>query len=127
MVLITAEIVAQVYYAALRESTSSVVLKTICDQILKDEEEHVRFQSERLAVIAQSHSWIRLTSRFFVQRVLMLVTLPIVWSSHHKAYKAGGYNFGRFASETCLAFNRAVPRMHPATYRWELNELTEAP
>ena len=116
MVLLTAEIVAQVYYVALRESTNSIVLKTICNQILKDEEEHVRFQCERLAIIGRPQNWIRLTLRYCVQRALMLGALPIVWHGHHKAYKTDGFNFGRFASETWLAFSRAVPRMHPNSY-----------
>jgi len=117
MVLLTAEIVAQVYYVALRDSTKSIILRTICEQILRDEEEHVRFQCERLAVIARPYSWIRLTIRYCFQRCLMLLTLPIVWASHRHAYQAGGFTFGRFASETWLAFSRAVPRMHPKSYQ----------
>jgi len=118
MVLLTAEIVAQVYYAALRESTQSQVLKTICDQILRDEEQHVRFQCERLSIIARTKPWIRLCLRYFMQRALMLGALPIVWISHRHAYRAGGYSFGRFVSETWLAFDLAVPRMHPRFYKW---------
>src|SRR5215510_3400669 len=35
-VLITAEIIAKVYYAALRDATNSRVLQTLCRQILQD-------------------------------------------------------------------------------------------
>ena len=50
-VLLTAEIIAKVYYAALGKATASPVLRRICEQILQDEVEHVRFQSERLALL----------------------------------------------------------------------------
>jgi rubrerythrin len=50
-VLITAELIARVYYAVLREATRSVVLRRLCDQILSDEDAHVRFQSERLGAL----------------------------------------------------------------------------
>ena len=48
-VLVTAEIIAKVYYAALREATTSPVLRRLCDQICADELAHVEFQTERLA------------------------------------------------------------------------------
>jgi hypothetical protein len=50
-VLITAEIVAQVYYLALRRATGSRVLRAICRRVLADEAAHVRFQAERLAIL----------------------------------------------------------------------------
>ena len=57
-----------------------------------------------------------LTLRYCVQRGLILLTLPIVWIGHRSAYRAGGFTFGRYVSETWLAFSRAVPRMHPGSY-----------
>ena len=48
-VLVTAEIIAKVYYPALREASGSVVLRAICDQIIRDERKHVEFQTEQLA------------------------------------------------------------------------------
>ena len=50
-VLVTAEIIAKVYYAALREATHAPVLRRLCDQILADEVQHVRFQAERVAIL----------------------------------------------------------------------------
>jgi hypothetical protein len=45
-VLITAEIIAKVYYKALREATGCPALRRLCDQILYDERAHVEFQAE---------------------------------------------------------------------------------
>jgi hypothetical protein len=50
-VLLTAEIFAKVYYAGLKGATRSPALRVICGRILRDEEAHVRFQSERLAIL----------------------------------------------------------------------------
>jgi hypothetical protein len=47
-VLITAEIIAKVYYGALYHATKSSILRTLCDQILSDEIKHVEFQAEQL-------------------------------------------------------------------------------
>ncbi len=116
MVLLTAEIVAQVYYVALHQATNSSILKAICEGIIRDEEEHVRFQCERLAMMSERYGLLRLAVRYSFQRLFLLATLPIVWISHRSAYRAGGYTFGRFASETWLAFSRAVPLMHPRSY-----------
>ena len=50
-VLVTAELIAKVYYAALREATGSLVLRRLCDQLLRDEEAHVRFQCAQLRTL----------------------------------------------------------------------------
>jgi len=116
MVLLTAEIVAQVYYVALSKSTKSEILRTICNQIIRDEAAHVRFQSERLAIIAKGRGAAHLLLRYAFQRVLLFFALPIVWLGNREAYAAGGFSFLKFVSETWLAFNRAVPLMHPQNY-----------
>jgi len=116
VVLITAEVIAQVYYVALRDATASTVLQNICHQILQDEEEHVRFQSERLALMAARHGRLRFLLRRGVQRCLMAATLPVVWSAHHRAYRAGRFSFGRYASETWAALERALLRTDPRAY-----------
>ena len=59
-VLVTAEIIAKVYYAALREATHAPVLRRLCDQILADEVQHVRFQAERVAILRRGKSAPRL-------------------------------------------------------------------
>ncbi|WP_251959084.1 ferritin-like domain-containing protein [Nostoc commune] len=49
--VIMVETVALVYYKAIQNATNSPVLKQLCQQILRDEVKHIRFQYERLAVI----------------------------------------------------------------------------
>lgn len=50
-VVVIIEVHAMPYYAAIRRATGSEVLRRICEQILRDEVPHVRFQCERLAII----------------------------------------------------------------------------
>ncbi|MBS1716884.1 MAG: ferritin-like domain-containing protein [Armatimonadetes bacterium] len=115
-VLLCAEIVAQVYYDALRDATNSSVLRAICDQILKDEAEHVRFQCERLAIFARKHGAFARLLRNCFQYSLMTAVLPIVWVRHRRAYLAGGYHARRFAKETWLAFRRGMAIADPSSY-----------
>src|SRR6185312_6037005 len=92
-VLVCAEIVAKVYYAALGAATGSTVLRRLCEQILRDEVVHVEFQSERLAMIRQRMGAVALGWRAVVYRVFFRLTLLIVWSRHGRAIRAGGMGF----------------------------------
>ena len=50
-VLLTAEVIAAIYYRALKNATRNKLLTNICDQIILDEEMHINFQSRTLAFI----------------------------------------------------------------------------
>src|SRR5262249_60030207 len=50
------EVLALVYFDALRRATASPVLRAICRQILADEVTHVRFQCERFAALWRDRS-----------------------------------------------------------------------
>lgn len=92
-VLVTAEIIAQVYYPSLREATRSDVLKSICDQIIQDETPHVRFQCERLGLLRSKRSKLLLEMTYLGQRFLFFGTCFVVWPTHSKVLccSAGGF------------------------------------
>jgi rubrerythrin len=92
-VLITAEIIAKVYYAALRDATNSQVLQTLCKQILQDEVRHVEFQAERLGILRVNRNWLLLTMTNALQRFLFWGTCLVVWRFHRKVFLKGGYSF----------------------------------
>src|SRR5262245_49859980 len=50
-VLLTVELIAEVYYRAIRNATRCPALRAICDQILRDEKNHVQFHVERFALL----------------------------------------------------------------------------
>lgn len=107
IVLVTAEIIAKIYYQALMKATSSLILKQICHQILRDEAEHISFQCcalrnmfEKKKIVGKfiSRSW---------HLSLMLLTILVVWLHHRKVLKNGGYYFSKFFLETLLVFFNA--------------------
>ncbi len=121
-VLLTPEILALVYYAALREATGSAALRRLCDQILADEAAHVAFQSERLAILrAGRPAPLRLATRA-VHAALFAAAAAVVWAGHRRALRAGGYGFARFwregwrefrAAERIFAQDVRLPKRHP--------------
>ena len=95
-VLITAEIIAKVYYAALRDATGSTVLRTLCEQITRDEREHVRFQCDYLAILQRKRgSALRLVVEWG-QRSLYAGACWVVWKNHLRALRRGGMTLRRY-------------------------------
>src|SRR6185503_4483050 len=89
-VLLTAELVARVYYRALFSATKSTLLRQICRQLLRDEVMHVYFHTDLLRSMRSGRSslanflW-NLSYRFFHSG-----TLLAVWIGHARVLKAGG-------------------------------------
>lgn len=73
-VLITAEI----YYAALKEATRSPMLRAICRRVLRDEEAHVRFQAERLAILRRNRTKPGMILTRFLHQALFLGAVLVV-------------------------------------------------
>lgn len=106
-VLITAEIIAKVYYTALRDATNSQVLQTLCKQILQDEVRHVEFQAERLGILRAERSWLLLTITNSLQRFLFWGTCLVVWKFHRQVFLKSGYSFVEFWKYCWKEFNEA--------------------
>lgn len=116
-VLITAEIVAKVYYPALREATRSPILRRVCDRIISDEIQHVEFQAERLAMLRLGRGDAALAATHALHRTLFGGTLLVVWWKHASALHAGGYGFRRFWSAAWRLFEGTRARMDPRNYQ----------
>ncbi|HEX8888978.1 MAG TPA: ferritin-like domain-containing protein [Pyrinomonadaceae bacterium] len=113
-VLITAEIIALVYYKALKNCTGSKVLDSICDKILMDERAHVTYESEMIRYMrGQKSRAYRLTIRL-LHRFLFLGTVLVVYFDHRKVFGKGGYGFIRFWKScwsefsTCFSLERKL-------------------
>jgi hypothetical protein len=113
-VLVTAEIIAKVYYAALGEATGSPVLRRICEQILRDEVEHVRFQAERLAILRAARPRLLVAGLHAAHRAMFAVACLVVWRKHARALRAGGYGLGRFWRSAWSEMRQAQGQMTPA-------------
>lgn len=113
-VLVTAEIQAQVYYQALQQATASPILRRLCDQILRDEEEHVQFQCEQLAILRREGPRWRVPLVRLGHWVLMAGTTLVVWQRHRPVLRRAGMGLLRYWrgvwDHARRAFRTADPR-----------------
>jgi hypothetical protein len=123
-VLLTAETVGTVYYKALRRATGSLLLRRICEQLLRDEVQHVRFHAERLAIIARQRlAWKTWLARAG-HRLLFAGSSLAVWLKHRRALRAGGLNFLRYW-RSCWREMRQILRLaSPRTYAPERKKVS---
>jgi hypothetical protein len=114
-VLLIAELIAQEYYPCLRMATEHPTLVRICDQIVGDEEAHVRFQVERIASLETGLPWRIIRWRDICQTVLMVGAAGVVYLGHLRVLSARP-GFGRFLTSV-LQRNRAAIRAMHALFR----------
>ena len=115
-VLVTAEIVAKVYYAALAGATRSPALRAICGRVSRDEEAHVRFQSERLAILRRGRSRPGMALTRLLHRALFCGACLAVWRNHGRAIRRGGLPFRAYLRRCREEFSAAERAMEPARY-----------
>lgn len=107
-VLITAELIALIYYRALREATGSRLLRAMCNKILDDEKAHVEYESALIRFAQERSGW-RMRTWRSAQRLLFAGTLWVVYREHRFVLRAGGYPWPRFRSACWQEFRRAFP------------------
>ncbi len=111
-VLLTAELIAMVYYQAVRAATCSAVLQRLCVQILRDERAHLRFHTERLALLRVGRPrWLRALTHL-AQGSLFAGTCLVVWLRHGRAFRAGGFSRVRYWREAWREWRRALRGMN---------------
>ena len=115
-VLITAEIIAKVYYAALQRATQSTVLRRLCDQILDDEVSHVEFQAERLAMMRRCRKAWANELTHALHCFLFFGACLVVWRKHGRALKRGDVGFRRFWRACWHEMDEALFLMDPHNY-----------
>jgi len=117
-ILVTAEIIAKIYYIAVRAATGSPPLRRLCDQILQDEVEHIYFQCERLAILRRHWPNLLLKSIHAWHRLFMAGTCVVVWHKHRLLLRRGGYGFFSFCGAVFRELKEAIRIMNPRNYRW---------
>ena len=90
------EVLAMVYYNALRRATGSRALREVCRQVLADEVPHVRFQCERLALLLRRRGRLGRRLAWLAHRLFFTVVVLLVWAGHRRALRAGGYGWRRY-------------------------------
>ena len=101
-VLITAELIGNVYYHALESVTGCQRLKVLCRTLIADELAHVGYASELILELrAQRPSALRAFMRL-VHRAFFCSAACAVWISHRSVLQRAGYTAAGFL-RTCLA------------------------
>lgn len=91
--VIIVEMFAQFYYAAISKASDCPLLTSICKDILKDEVQHIHFQSERLQTILSKRSAFMRWVTFTFYKFLFCVITFAVWTGHNIVFKKAGMNF----------------------------------
>lgn len=118
-VVIMVETLALIYYRAVRDATGSKVLRRICDQILRDEVHHIRFQYERLAILLKRRPRWLLRAILRLHRVLFAGIALAVWAGHRRALTAGRFDFRTYWRSAWMRMSYAWRRMEPTRYQWQ--------
>jgi hypothetical protein len=118
LVILMSELIALVYYAALRRATGSFLLQRLCTQILRDEKQHVRFQCERLAILRRDRPDLLLDLTRALDVILFVGAGLACWCSHRRVLRAGGLGFIDFWRAAWRRFNTARRLKDPRGYRW---------
>lgn len=126
-VVIAVEIHAMIYYAAIRSATKSEVLRRVCEQILRDEVPHLRFQCERMAQILHRRPRRLRAGTLALHRLLFAGTTVVIWLGHRRALRAGGYTFRRFWRAAWARFRWTRMKMAPEGYSWPEPAVALAP
>lgn len=112
-VLVCAEILAQVYYPALQRATCSRILIRLCDQIIADEDDHVAFQSQRLAILRRHRpGWMIPVIHAFYRGFFWTTTI-VVWFGHRAVFQAAGQSVASYWRDCGRRLDAAILYMHP--------------
>lgn len=103
-VLVTAEVLARPYYAALRDATGSPLLRSICQRIFDEEGAHLRFQAFALSRFQSRHARLVQALIKSCHVVLLASTAALVWLEHYAVFRSAGRSFRRFWNETWQEF-----------------------
>ena len=122
-VLMVAELVAQIYYKALRNATASPVLRQICSQLLRDEVRHLSFQANALGKMQKTDGAFRKAFWRKSYALFFFSTLLTVWLGHRKVFLAGNIPFRKFWNDSRENFSRALRFAKKAGSRKKLASL----
>jgi hypothetical protein len=112
-VILTAEVVATIYYRAMYTATFSGLLQQLCRRILLDEEMHLIFHCLAIRQLSPRRNWLSAWLWKQAYRGLMAGTALIVYLSCRRALRAGGYGLGRFCAAIATEYARVEQMQRP--------------
>ena len=95
-VLVSAELIGNVYYRALEGATSCRRLQVLCRMLVSDELAHVAFESEMLQAIRADRAIPLRAATETAHRAFFLGAACVVWFTHRPVARAAGYGLSSF-------------------------------
>jgi hypothetical protein len=95
-VLMTAELIGNVYYRALESATHCQRLRLLCRMLVADELAHVGFESDLLLAIRSRRRMPVRVAIDLAHRAFFLGTASTVWVTHRQVLKRAGYGMLSF-------------------------------
>ncbi len=121
-VLLTAELIAEVYYGTLYLRVDDPVVHRMSQKILRDEMKHLAFQreflSERVATFSPIGRWLW---RCQFQAIHAITTAVVAWD-HREALRAVGVKPGNFRQRCLQAWERFQERLESAVANCPLGQ-----
>jgi hypothetical protein len=111
IVLSTAEVVATVYYRALRDATECELLRSICRRILRDEAAHLAFHRDRFLTLRWNRSLVARSILRLIHHCLLMAALLPVWWCHGRVFRAGGISFLKLARDAHCRLHQDLRRV----------------
>ncbi|QKG55653.1 ferritin-like domain-containing protein [Hymenobacter sp. BRD128] len=112
-VILTAEVVATIYYRALFRATYSGLLQQICRRILLDEEMHLAFHCVAIRQLSPHRHWLGKWLWHQAYRGLMAGTALMVYLTSRRTFRAGGYGLVSFLSAIADEYVRVEQMQRP--------------
>ncbi|GAA4495232.1 hypothetical protein GCM10023172_06610 [Hymenobacter ginsengisoli] len=112
-VILTAEVVATIYYRALFRATYSGLLQQICRRILLDEEMHLAFHCVAVRQLSPRRNWLSRWLWRQAYRGLMAGTALVVYGTCRRTFRAGGYGLLSFCTAIADEYARVEQMQRP--------------
>lgn len=116
-VLVTAEMIAAVYYPALGAATGSQKLRRICARMCEEEATHVRFQMGAVARLKARRSPWTAKLADWGHGVLMAGTTLVVWWDHRQVLKSLHKSYPSFFKACWHVFTSALKNSQVSAIR----------
>lgn len=109
--VITVESTAQLFYQCLKSATKCRLLQQICTDILIDEAAHIRFQTERLALIYNNKTKPMRFLAYWFYTCFFFITSFVVWMAHRRLFYSGKLNFKTYWKKMFMKFEKTIQKV----------------
>lgn len=112
-IILTAEVIAIVYYQALFSATYSGLLQQLCRRMLLDEEWHLAFHCVAIRRLSAGRRGLGAWLRRMAYRGLLAGSALAVYVSARRTLRAGGYGVGTFLVAVADEYARVEQMQQP--------------